>query len=126
MKFIVTIFLSLSISSALQAAGEQIDVYARAFHNGCSYYTNTSTDFDVTIHAETLPWGTTVTLVSGFGGAEVFGSGELRNLSWIGREETKMEAIAGSTWQARRSAIVKTRSSAWNFTSLEFVFKMSS
>lgn len=119
-KGFAVLLLSALLPTTLHAAPPAVEVWTRAYHNSCGYYTTTNADFDVTYRETNLPWGTKVTLVSGLAGRDSF-----REVHWQLQNEIDMPAVASNTWRARRSSTLTTRGAPENYSALEFVIKVT-
>lgn len=117
--FMATLLLIVG-SSAF--ADQKIQVWGRGYHHSCGYYSSTDADFDVTIFHDEIPYGASVTLVSGIGSDNLNRNPYFAH--WQLRSEQKMEAIDVSTWRVRRSGQISSRSSNSGYNQIEFVFRV--
>jgi hypothetical protein len=118
-----TIALMSALMSAQSALADQkIQVWGRGYHHSCGYYSSTDADFDVTIFNDAIPYGASVTLVSGFGSDNLNRNPYFAH--WQYRTEQKMEAIDVSTWRIRKSGQINARSSQSGYSQIEFVFRI--
>ncbi len=117
--FLTFLFLSLPAMAA------DIQVWGRQFTNSCSYYTLTWGDYDLTFRDTSLPWGTKVTAVVAFAGYKT-SNGQKYGFSWDRDRSIPMQAVSAHTWRARKSETLHSRGHDFNFTALQFIFKVES
>lgn len=118
------LFLALVLVSFEAFAGEiQIDVFGRSYVNSCGYYSNESADLSINFTNRMLPWGTKVTVVSGWRGYDLkFISGPVQEqwFEWAYRSEQEAKAVAPYQWRAEISRTLHDRSSTQQLTALQF------
>ena len=115
--------VTLTLSFARVASAEQkIQVWGRGYHHSCVYYSSTDADFDVTLFNDAIPYGSTVTMVSGIGSDQLNINPHFAH--WQKRAEDRMEAVNVSTWRVRRSGQINARGSQYGYSRIEFVFRV--
>jgi hypothetical protein len=99
MKIFASLLALLSFSSL--ASAENIQVWSNTYDYSCGYFSRRAADVSVTLQDETIPFGTTVNVIVGFGGDYASGGGPRRFANWELRRVVSATAIADSVWEAR-------------------------
>lgn len=115
-------FFLLLVTSSVFTWGADISVMGRNYTRSCGYFTTVEADVIVTFKDFSLPWGSEVTLVSGWGGREGFPE---KRFEWRDREEKLARATAPYTWTTNLKKTLHSRSEAVFRDTLNFVFKVS-
>lgn len=114
--------LLFNLPLARAAEAGSVSLQARGYTSSCAYYSQTSADFEVRYRDETLPWGTKVSVVFGFGGINQY---ERSRFDWMDRFEQPAEAMAPYTWSAVFSKVLHHRSSPQVLEGIQLVLKVS-
>lgn len=100
-----------------------ITVKSRNYTLSCGYFTSVQADVEVSFQDLSLPWGTEVTLVTGWAGRENFPE---KRYEWKERKEFLTRATAPYTWATSIHKVLHNRSEANFRDTLNFVFRISS
>jgi len=73
----------------------------------------------------TLPWGTSVALVYGWGGTSWGHGNPSTRFDWANTQTVAVSASAPYTWSATVTSIISTRSGSWLYDELDFVWKVT-
>lgn len=101
--------------------GFDLKVLGRNYTFSCSHYTSVQGDVVLSFTDNSLPWGTTVSFVTGWEGREGFPESRFE---WRDREEHLATAKAPYTWQLKLSKVLHQRSHASLKDTLNFVVKI--
>ncbi len=114
-------FLALSFFLSTAArANTDVKVNGRAYMPSCSYMTNVTGDFEVTLQDESIAWGSSVDLIFGF-----FGRGERGAvLDWTQKQELQMPATGPYRWSQRVTTQLARRGGPEQLEALQFVFRI--
>jgi len=116
---------SVFVAGATEPAPASLSLKARGYTSSCAYYTQTSADLEVRYRDETLPWGSTVSVIYGFGGASPTTTGSSSRFEWTDRAELRAEANAPYTWSTRFSKVLHYRSNPKVVDSVQFVLRIT-
>jgi len=116
-------FLFVS-SSAL--ASEQW-VQGRVVLRECLYAFDYFAEVNLSYRNYSLPWGTSVELIHGWGGSSWSQSGgPITQFDWANTQTLPVSASAPYTWSATVSSIISERNDPWwNYDQLQFVWKVN-
>jgi hypothetical protein len=117
----LNLFLFL-ITFSVFSWGADISVKARNYTRSCVYFSTVEADITVSFRDTTLPWGSEITLVSGWAGREGFPE---KRFEWSDREENIARAKAPYTWTTTLKKTLHSRTEAVFRDTLNFVFKVS-
>lgn len=112
--------LVLMFVSASAFAAESTSVQARAVLHSCGYYSSQEVEVSLSYYNDTLPWGTSVELLYGWGGTE--GS---TVFDWRNSTSIAAPATAGYTWGVTVTSQIAARSSPTFFEHIDFVWKVT-
>lgn len=110
------------LSLACSIYGSELSVRARNYTHSCGYFTSQRGDVELSYRDTTLPWGTSISVVTGWEGREGFPE---KRFTWKDREELSAQATAPYTWTLKLSKVLHERTEACLRDSLNFVLKIS-
>lgn len=114
-RFSFALLFTVALTSIAQAT--QVQVWGRDYTYSCGYFSSIEGEYDITLRDDTLPWGTEVTLVTGWSAPGFF--------EWRERREIPARSVSPFTWRAHVSGTLAYRSGAERRTHLDFVFKVT-
>lgn len=119
------LFISLfSLTIEASEVPKNTWVKGRSYLYSCSYYSNTSGDYEIYFRDRNLPWGTKVSVVLGFSGYRALGGGAREAFEWDRVRTWQMKDVAPYTWYIEQRETLHSRSSNQFLTDLNFVFKI--
>lgn len=113
--------LALMLCSAAAFAGDTY-VQARAVTHSCSYYSTQNVEVTLSYVNTGLPWGTSVNLMYGWGGASGAGS---TPFDWQNTTTVAAPATAPYTWGTTVTSIIAARSSSQYYANIDFVWQVT-
>ncbi|MFM8314349.1 MAG: hypothetical protein ACKOA8_08700 [Deltaproteobacteria bacterium] len=112
------VFLMMTVSTW----AAELSVQGRNYTLSCGYFTSVQADLEVSFRDTTLPWGSSVTLISGWAGREGFPE---KRYEWREKQETAAQATAPYLWTIKLHKVLHERTEANFRDTLNFVFKVS-
>ena len=114
LRNVLAVLLVFASSSALAA---ETWAEGRKVLHSCVYASSYEAEVSLFYRNDTLPWGTSVVLLYGWGGSD-----NGTPFDWAGRMTTPALAVAGYTWGATVRATTSTRSSPRYYEHIDFVW----
>lgn len=124
---VILAVIGLLSTSTVRAELPIVKVKGRGMVSNCSYYSQTTAEFEIWYRDESLPWGSQVSVIYGFGGLDQspVAAGMGARLDWTDQSEKASEAVAPYTWVSRFSQVIHSRYSSRRLDQLQFVLRIS-
>jgi len=114
--------LGLALVASVFGSAEELKVSGRDYVLSCGYFSSMQGEYDITFKDESLPWGTKVTLISGWD-VERWGHPPTYR-TWSYREEKEMKSVSPYTWSTRLEAQLHGRTTSEYRQALDMVVKV--
>lgn len=111
--------LGIGSPQAFAKGSYPVQAEQRVYVNSCGYYSSVLADHRLTYRNDTLPWGTSVDLVYGYGGKS-----SNQPFHWEFGGEMAVPAVSPFVWSVDLSHVVQARSSPIFIDSLKFVLRV--
>lgn len=116
------LYLAL-ILTATSSWAYEIKALGRNYTFSCGYFTSVQGDVVLSLKDTSLPWGTSVTFITGWEGREGFPE---KRFDWRERKELLATATEPYTWSLKLTQVLHERSHADFRDTLDFVVKIKS
>jgi hypothetical protein len=120
--------LAIALAGMSSAAASEIRLQSRSYVDSCGYYSHSAADFSFNYRDISLPWGSRVSIIYGFGGYHSSpgpnSGGYSPGFEWADRNEVEATAIAPYTWGVAISKTLHERSSDRFLDAIQFIVRI--